>query len=149
MIIIDTSILSIFTHLGISEQLERLGIEFYSTPRTLDEYYRRWEHAKIPRWLKIKFPKQESRITNRTISRVDMSIINLAIEMKMIIGTDDLAVRKIAKSKKIETIGTVGLLKALYKRGIYNEKGEYLELIKKLQKDLYLSEELRRWTEDG
>lgn len=80
-----------------------------------------------------------------SISTTDTSLISLAIEKKLMIAKDDLALRKVAKNRDITVVGTLGLLKLLYTQNIIQTRETYLKYLEKLRTDLYLSDDLVEW----
>lgn len=145
MLILDTSVLSTFTYLGLLEELRQLNITYAITPDVLEEFSKKWVKTKIPSWINIDTPSDKIKIESLSISSTDTSLISLAIEKKSMIATDDLALRKIAKDRDIAVVGTLGLLKLLYTQNIIQTREIYLNYLEKLRTDLYLSDDLLEW----
>jgi len=53
--------------------------------------------------------------------------------------------RLYAKELGISVIGSLALLKILYKRRIIKTRKDYIAYLETLQEDIYLSEELMKW----
>jgi len=145
MLILDTSVLSTFTYLGLLEELRQLNITYAITPDVLEEFSKKWVKTKIPSWINIDTPSDKIKIESLSMSTTDTSLISLAIEKKSMIATDDLAPRKIAKDRDIAVVGTLGLLKLLYTQNIIQTREIYLNYLEKLRTDLYLSDDLLEW----
>jgi len=145
MLILDTSVLSTFTYLGLLEELRQLNITYAITPDVLEEFSKKWVKTKIPSWINIDTPSDKIKIESLSMSTTDTSLISLAIEKKSMIATDDLALRKIAKDRDIAVVGTLGLLKLLYTQNIIQTREIYLNYLEKLRTDLYLSDDLLEW----
>jgi predicted nucleic acid-binding protein len=80
-----------------------------------------------------------------SLSTADLSLIRLALEYKLPIATDDRSLRLFAKNLEISVIGSLGLLKTLYKKKIIKTKEEYISLLESLQKDIFISDDLMKW----
>ncbi|UCG00816.1 MAG: hypothetical protein JSW11_14500 [Candidatus Heimdallarchaeota archaeon] len=145
MLILDTSVLSTFTYLGLLEELRQLNMTYAITPDVLEEFSRKWVKTKIPSWINIDVPSDKIKTESLSISTTDTSLISLAIEKKSMIATDDLALRKVARDRDIAVVGTLGLLKLLYTQNIIQTRETYLKYLEKLRTDLYLSDDLLEW----
>lgn len=145
MLILDTSVLSTFTYLGLLEQFRKLNLNYVITPDVLEEFSKKWAKTEIPSWINIDVPSNIIKPESLSISATDMSLISLAVEKRFVIATDDLALRKIANDRNIAVVGTLGLLKLLYNQKIIHTKEAYLNYLEKLRTDLYLSDELIEW----
>lgn len=145
MLVLDTSVLSTFTYLGLLEQLRQLNMIYAITPDVLEEFSKKWVKTKIPSWINIDVPSHKIKAESLSISTTDTSLISLAIEKKSMIATDDLALRKVAKNRDIAVVGTLGLLKLLYTKNIIQTRETYVKYLEKLRTDLYLSDDLVEW----
>ncbi len=145
MLILDTSVLSTFTYLGLLEQLQQLNLTYAITPDVLEEFSKKWVKTKIPYWINIDVPSHKIKTESLSISTTDTSLISLAIEKKSMIATDDLTLRKEANNRHIAVVGTLGLLKLLYTQNIIQTRESYLKCLEKLRTDLYLSDDLVEW----
>ena len=80
-----------------------------------------------------------------SLSSADLSIIRLALKLNKPIASDDRSIRNYSKKVGIPITGSLGLLKTLYKKNLFKTKDEYQYYLNKLQKDVYISDELMKW----
>ncbi|TFG20382.1 MAG: hypothetical protein EU529_14940 [Promethearchaeota archaeon] len=146
MIILDNSVLSVFTRLKLLSQLEELIPEAIISEDVLNEYSEHWQ-KKIPKWIKIIEPKENIQVKSSPISLslADLTLIKLALEYKIPIASDDKPLRLFAKKLGISITGSLGILKILYQNRIIKTRKEYLKYLDSLQKDIYISDKLMKW----
>jgi len=80
-----------------------------------------------------------------SLSSADLSLIKLSLEKKIPIASDDKPLRQFAKKLGISITGSLGLLKVLYQKRIIKTKEEYMTFLISLEKDIYISDELKKW----
>lgn len=146
MIIIDTRVLSAFKRLKLLSKLNLLITTTFISKDVFNEYSKQWQ-KKIPKWINIIKTKEETPFDSIpvSLSKADISLIRLAIELKLPIASDDRPLRLYAKELGISTIGSLALLKKLYHSNIIKTRKEYLTYLEALQEDIYLSKELMKW----
>ena len=146
MIILDNSVLSAFKRLKLFSKLNLLITTAIISKEVFNEYSKQWQ-KKIPKWINVIKPKEESPFYSVpvSLSKADISLIRLALALKLPIASDDRPLRLYAKELGITTIGSLALLKKLYQSRIIKTRKEYLTYLETLQEDIYLSEELRKW----
>lgn len=83
-----------------------------------------------------------------SLSSADLSIIKLGLEYKIPIASDDKTIRQFAKNLGISITGSLGLLKSLYQNKIIKRREEYMSFLDSLQKDIYISDELKKWASE-
>ncbi len=151
MLIVDNSVLSAFTYLDCLELLQGINSEIVTSKLVVAEYTQKWEQSELPKWIKILLPQSliSSENLPKTLSDADLSMLSLAIENDALLAAADKPLRKAAKRLKIRVIGTLGLLKLLYLKGHMDNKKTFLNLLEKLQTDLYLDEKLLKWAKKG
>lgn len=149
MIILDNSVLSAFKRLKLLSKLNLLISTATISKEVLNEYSKQWQ-KKIPKWINIMQPNESKLLGSIPVSLsiADMSLIRLALELKLPIASDDRPLRLYAKKLGISIIGSLALLKMLYQRRIIKTRKEYLSYLDTLQKDVYLSEDLKKWALD-
>ena len=146
MIILDNSVLSAFKRLKLLSKLNLLISTATISKEVLNEYSKQWQ-KKIPKWINIMQPNEAKLFDSIPVSLsiADMSLIRLALELKLPIASDDRPLRRYAKKLGISIIGSLALLKMLYQRRIIKTRKDYLSYLDTLQKDVYLSEDLKKW----
>jgi predicted nucleic acid-binding protein len=87
------------------------------------EYSQEWR-KKIPKWIKIFESKNEIILENipLSLSQSDLSIIRLAIEHHVPLASDDRPLRIYANFLGITIIGSLGLLKMIFQKGIIDSR---------------------------
>ena len=112
----------------------------------LNEYSLQWQQT-IPSWIKILASNKTIFLKDipLALSSADLSIIRLALEHNIPIASDDRPLRVYAEKLGILIIGSLGLLKALYKKRIIKTRDEYISFLNSIQDDIYISEELMKW----
>ena len=146
MIILDNSVLSAFKHLKLLSKLNLLISSAIISKEVYDEYSKQWKR-RIPKWINILHPNEERVLIPIpvSLSMADISLIRLALELKIPIASDDKPLRLYAKELGISVIGSLALLKSLYQKRIIKTRKEYLTYLETLQEDIYLSEKLMKW----
>ena len=147
MIILDNSVLSAFKHLKLLPKLKLLISSATISKEVFNEYSKQWKR-RIPKWINIVQPNEE-RVLDPipvSLSMADISLIRLALELKIPIASDDKPLRLYAMDLGISVIGSLALLKLLYQKRIIKNRKEYLTSLETLQEDIYLSEKLMKWT---
>ena len=146
MLILDNSVLSAFKRLKLLSKLKKLISKAMISQEILDEYSKQWQ-KKFPKWINTMQPKQASTMESIPVSLsiADVSIIRLALELNLPIASDDRPLRVYAKQLGIPVIGSLALLKKLYEREIIKTRKDYFTYLEKLQKDIYLSDDLMKW----
>ena len=146
MIILDNSVLSAFKRLKLLSKLNLLITTATISKEVFNEYSKQWQ-KKIPKWINIIKPKEEAPLYSIpvSLSKADISLIRLALELKLPIASDDRPLRLYARELGIATIGSLALLKKLYQSRIIKTRKEFLTYLESLQEDIYLSEELIKW----
>ena len=81
----------------------------------------------------------------RGISSADVDTVILTLEEGVILASDDLRVRGVARALNIPVTGSVGILKMLYTEGRISSTDEMISLLKKLGEDLYIPQWLFDW----
>ena len=116
--------------------------EILNTPRTLNEEGEILKKEIEKKWIlvkeitKLKYPELN-------LGRGETEALNLCIESNNpLLLIDEKKARNIAKSLKIDVLGTLGILSLVNKRGLKNEQEilENLELL--IKKGFYLSSEV-------
>ena len=103
MIILDNSVLSSMTRLGLLTKLKELFPEVYITTDIIEEYSVTWK-KQLPSWIIIK----EKEITAErvdiptSLSATDISVIELALELDMLLASDDKIVRNYSRKVGIK-----------------------------------------------
>jgi len=127
-IIVDTSCLLVFDHIGRLSLLQELCPQLITTPEVADEY-----KADLPPWIQI-VRIQNSAITksiNALLGSGESSAIALALETQNpLIILDDKKARVYAKNLGLEHIGVIGLLRLGYKKGIIKDIDDILTELK-------------------
>lgn len=146
MIILDNSVLSAFKRLKLLSKLKALISTGIISIEVFNEYSKQWQ-KKIPKWIDIIQPKEEKSLDSipLSLSMADISLIRLALELKLPIASDDRPLRLYAKDLGISVIGSLALLKILYQRKMIKNRNDYVSYLETLQEDVYLSEELIKW----
>ncbi|TFF89398.1 MAG: hypothetical protein EU549_00745 [Promethearchaeota archaeon] len=146
MIILDNSVLSAFTRLNLLSHLKEIFSPIIISKDILGAYSEHWQ-KKISIFVKIIEPREDIEFRSFPVSLnpADLSIIRLGLEYKFPIASDDKKLRKFAKRLDIPVIGSLGLLKLLFKNKIIKTDDEYVKLLESLQEDLYISAELLNW----
>lgn len=148
MLILDNSVLSALTNIGILDLLKKLNQEVFISPDVAQEYSKKWVTTNLPNWIKMVNPKISLNIDSLSLSNTDVTVIALATEKVATLASDDKVIRKMAKELKVNVIGTLGLLKLLYQQRIINTKEEYIKYLRVLQDDIFLSDELIEWARE-
>lgn len=145
-VILDNSVLSVFTRLNLLSQLKELLTSAMISKDVLDEYSEYWQ-KRIPNWIKIMEPNERIKVQSSpaSLSSADLSLIKLSLEKKIPIASDDKPLRQFAKKLGISITGSLGLLKVLYQKRIIKTKEEYMTFLISLEKDIYISDELKKW----
>jgi predicted nucleic acid-binding protein len=146
MIILDNSVLSAFTRLKILSLLRKLIKKALISPEIILEYSQEWA-KKIPKWIIVqkaneKIPLQQ---VPSSLSPSDISLIKLAIAHKKPLASDDKPLRNFARQHGVAITGSLGLLKQLYLKRIIPSREKYLALLKLLQDDVFISDDLMKW----
>jgi len=146
MIILDNCVLSAFKRLDLFSHLRALISSAITSQEVLNEYSLQWKKS-IPDWIKIQSAQKVIELEQipGSLSSADLSLIRLALEKKVPIASDDKPLRHYAKKLGLSVIGSLALLKSLYKKGIIKTRKEFLSLLELLQEDIYLTEELMKW----
>ena len=146
MIILDNSVLSAFTRLKLLSHLEELLTSAKISKDVLNEYSEHWQ-KRIPKWIKTIEPNESTKVESSplSLSPADLSLIKLGLEYKIPIASDDEPLRRFAKKLGISVTGSLGLLKVLYQNKIIKTREEYITFLTSLEKDIYISDELREW----
>jgi predicted nucleic acid-binding protein len=146
LIILDNSVLSSFTRLNLLDELEILFKEVFVTKAIIDEYSSSWS-GKLPKFIIIVDITTEITLPPplRALSQADLPLIRLSLDKSLPIASDDLSLRKYAKSLDIKITGSVGLLRAMWDQKIIFEKDIFNQLVTDLQKDVFLSDDLINW----
>jgi len=146
MIILDNSVLSVFKRLELLSHLKELISFAIISKEVFNEYTNQWQKI-IPNWIKILQPSKDIILesTPISLSSADLSLIKLGLEHKIPIASDDKALRQFAEKLGISITGSLGLLKSLYQNKIIKTRGEYINFLDSLQKDIYISDELMKW----
>jgi len=149
MIILDNSVLSAFKRLELLSHLKELISSAMISKEVFNEYTEQWQKT-IPNWIKILQPSDDIILESPpvSLSSADLSIIKLGLEYKIPIASDDKTVRQFAKNLGISITGSLGLLKSLYQNKIIKKREEYMSFLDSLQKDIYISDELRKWASE-
>ncbi|MCE7734537.1 MAG: hypothetical protein GPJ54_06650 [Candidatus Heimdallarchaeota archaeon] len=147
MIVLSNSVLSAFYRLNLVSELKDLKSFIYITPEIVGEYSTRWLD-KLPSLIVVQAVEAETVLSRSNLSESDLSVINLAIQLKCQLATDDLEIRKVANEYKIPVTGSLGILKSLYLKNIISNKGRYQSLVNELSQDVYLTDELLGWALD-
>ena len=147
MIVLDNSVLSAFYRLNLVSELRDLKSLIYITPEIVEEYSTKWLD-KLPSLIVVKEVEAEKILSRSNLSESDLSVVNLALQLKCQLATDDLEIRKVANEYKIPVTGSLGILKSLYLRNIISNKDRYQTLVNKLSQDVYLTNELLNWALD-
>ncbi len=145
-VILDNSVLSVFTRLNLLSQLKELLTSAMISKDVLDEYSEYWQ-KRIPNWIKIMEPNERIKVQSSPacLSSADLSLIKLSLEKKIHIASDDKPLLQFAKKLGISITGSLGLLKVLYQKRIIKTKEEYMTFLISLEKDIYISDELKKW----
>ena len=146
MIILDNSVLSVFKRLELLSHLKELISSAMISKEVFNEYTDQWQKT-IPNWIKILQPSKDIILesTPISLSSADLSLIRLGLEHKIPIASDDRALHQFAEKLGISITGSLGLLKSLYQNKIIKTRGEYINFLDSLQKDIYISDELMKW----
>ncbi|MBN1799907.1 MAG: hypothetical protein JW891_00275 [Candidatus Lokiarchaeota archaeon] len=146
MIILDNSVLSAFTRLGLLDSLKHLFSTAIISRDILSEYSQKWRDA-IPEWIQVVQSDRKIFLSNvpSSMSLADASVVKLALRLQKPIASDDRPLRNYAKMLGISVTGSLGLLNLLFKKKIIPTREKYLYYLNLLQEDVYISEEHLRW----
>ena len=94
MIIFDNSVLSAFKHLKLLSKLKILISTIIISKEVFNEYSKQWKRS-IPKWINIQQPNEERVLEPipASLSIADISLIRLALELKIPIASDDKPLR--------------------------------------------------------
>lgn len=95
----------------------------------------------------ITITKEEKGLSEKyrkTLGPGESSCLSLAVNRGCLFGTDDLKARKLAKKKNVDVIGTLGILRLAYRKGILDED-ELTNKVTNLHEILYFTKELEDW----
>ncbi len=138
IIISDTSCLIALKKIGFLDVLKDLFQEIVITREVQEEF-----GESLPDWITVFQVKNivlQSEIANNLDSG-EASSIALALELKgSILIIDELKGRKVAKSLKIEIIGTIGILLLAEKKGLVQNLMTQISLL--VEKGFWLSDDL-------
>jgi predicted nucleic acid-binding protein len=118
-IIVGTSCLLVFAHIGRFSLLQELCPQLITTPEVADEY-----KADLPPWIQIARIKNAviTKSINALLGLGESSVIALALETQNpLIILDDKRARVYAKNLGLEYTGVIGLLRLGYKEGIIKD----------------------------
>lgn len=116
--------------------------EILNTPRTLNKEGEILKKEIKKKWILIK-EITTLKFPELNLGRGETEALNLCIESNNpLLLTDEKKAKNIAKSLKIDVLGTLGILSLVIKRGLKNEQEilENLELL--IKKGFYLSSEV-------
>jgi len=127
-IISDTSCLIVLSKIGQLELLRQLFEYIVTTPEIADEF-----GETLPEWIKLIAVKDnhKQQLLETQVDKGEASAMALALEMensRLII--DDYKARKLAKTLRIEYVGTIGIILLAKQRGIIKAVKPILEMIK-------------------
>jgi predicted nucleic acid-binding protein len=98
MLIIDTSVLSAFTRLGILNLFQDAVGDIFTTRLVINEFSQSFQ-INIPYWISIKVGEDKIQQTfPLSLSQADKSIIILSQNLGFTIATDDLNIRNYCKT---------------------------------------------------
>lgn len=149
MFILDNSVLSAFKRLELLSHLKELISSAMISKEVFNEYTDQWQKT-IPNWIKILQPSDDIILESSpvSLSSADLSLIRLGLEYKIPIVSDDKNLRQFAKNLGIPITESLSLLKSLYQKKIIKKREEYMSFLDSLQKDIYISDELKKWASE-
>ena len=148
MIVLDNSVLSAYTRLGILKYVQTLFEEVVITKEVFEEYTLKWAQQ-MPN--SIKVISTDFNLPHDLpfgLSSADYSNIILSKTKNCKLASDDLTLRKYAKEQNILITGSIGILKALKIREIIKTDEEYQTLLNRLIDDVYITDDLRDWANE-
>lgn len=117
MIILDNSVLSSFVKLNLVNKLKNLFKPIYITKEIFNEFSVSFS-SKLPKFIIVESLTENFQLLNppNALSKADLSIIQLSLNKNITIATDDLTLRKFAKSLNIKITGAVGIIRVMWKK---------------------------------
>lgn len=158
MILLDNTVLSSFGHIDRLDIPVKLFEDVYVTESVYYEGVLKAKKSKRVDRIKrsveaglikvIKPEKGDLEIAGRfqrTLGLGERDTIAIGFSKRCLIATDDLKPRKAAKELGLSVIGSLGILRLAYKKGLIDKK-ELIKLVEMLHEILYFTEDLEKWT---
>lgn len=83
-----------------------------------------------------------------SLSQADIDVVEIGISKNLLIVSDDLTIRKFARSLDTKITGSLGILRQLYKDKKIDTFKEYKEYVFRLSDDVYMTKGLIEWALD-
>lgn len=146
MLILDNSVLSAFVRRNLLDKLQLLVSEVLVSQEIVFEFSQTWQQT-LPDWITITSSTPIQLVTDppSSLSEADLSTIYLALDYSHPLASDDQNLRNFARELGIKVTGSLGLLKALYKRKIILNKQDYVDHLDAIKQDVFISDELYKW----
>ncbi|MCY3414211.1 MAG: hypothetical protein INQ03_21380 [Candidatus Heimdallarchaeota archaeon] len=144
MIILDNSVLSAFTRLGLINSFELMFEEIIIPTSVKQEYSMRF-HTEIPKFIEVIYSQRSLTEFPPQLTEADVDVVELGISKNMLIASDDLTLRKFARSQGLRVTGSLGILRKMYLSYQITNTEEYRKLLYQLSEDVYMTENLIQW----
>ena len=147
MIILDNSILSAFKRINALNLIRELFEDVTVPTKVYEEFVKKWGQPEVPAWVKVQTLSND---LNEEAQRIKLGFgeaqaIVLAKYKKCLLALDDRKAREEATERRVNIIGSAGILRIAYEYCPIKTKQELRKLLRELEKDLYLDDWLKRW----
>lgn len=157
MILLDNTVLSSFAHIDrldipvklfedvyVPESVYYEGVEKAKKSKRVERIKRSVEAGLIKVIIPGKSDLEIAGRFQRTLGLGERDTIAIGLSKRCLVATDDSKPRKVAKELGLSVIGSLGILRLAYKKGLI-DKNELIKLVEMLHEILYFTEDLEKW----
>lgn len=147
MIVLDTNVLSAFTRLGLIPLITSTFTEIFIPESVKMEFSKRWGDEIFDLLIVLEVERTINDCPG-SLSQADIDVVEIGISKNLLIASDDLTIRKFARSLDTKITGSLGILRQLYKDKKIDTFKEYKEYVFRLSDDVYMTKGLIEWALD-